>query len=82
MISFVTVEDLNATGELHELENELSQNSVGQLTQTSCSDEYAIFKYESDCWGDEKDLCSDIVITLLELGIFKFAIYYEGDGGD
>lgn len=82
MICFITIEDLNASGDLSQLENEINHNNVGYLTVTSCSDEYVIIKYESDSWGDEKDLCSDVVVTLLELGITKFSIYYEGEGSD
>jgi hypothetical protein len=81
MISYFTVEDLTGGGGLDDLVHEISLSGE-DITPISLTEELVVIKYESDSWGDEKDICSLIAVTLLEMGINKFSIYYEGDNGE
>jgi hypothetical protein len=81
MICYFTIEDLSGEDTLNDLVHEMSLSTEG-LELMSFSEDVIVIKYESDSWGDEKDLCSLIAVTLLEMGITRFSIYYEGENGD
>lgn len=81
MIAYFTIEDLTGQGGLSDLVHEISLSGE-DVTTITLTDEIVVIKYESDSWGDEKDLCSLITVSLLEMGINKFSIYYEGDYGE
>lgn len=80
MNCFINVEDLSYTDLLQDCYQELvNSDSDLQLQLISCSDSYLTIKYYCESFDEVKDLCSSIVVILLELGLYKFSIMYEGE---